>query len=436
MAQRAIRGNTVPPGGPAIPAAQGVTAGGMLLPDTIQLQEMADLFFENSEHNYLQLNTETLVPGRETQFRLQNVGLGESLELFVTGSFNLRNAAATPQTVNLSHEFPYNLISRLTLMFNGKVALVNASGYDLLRMMIKRNYKSQFVQTFDSDVSAPPRERFRIDSRLANIRLSAGTLVAGDTLLGFSGITIPATTTITVFFEMYLDLSFIMRKDIPFGLIPMQHNAIYANIAITTNTLLSDRWTTPLQAPTATLANVFAEVPAITCLPTYNFWGLPANPELYNFFVNNSYVVTAYPTNAITSTGVRGLTFNFPLNYWLISAMFTPRMTDGRLANVRSHIDNPVLVYNGTIHVDRSEIRTRVAREVVATGRTYPYGTLLFDGAQTNNLEGNSANMSRWLNMYQANNPAYYADIMGGFTIPGTFDAVLEQLIPNYVTVL
>ncbi len=76
-----------------------------------------------------------------------------------------------------------------------------------------------------------------------------------------------------------------------------------------------------------------------------------------------------------------------------------------------------------------------MAREILAIGRQYPYGCLFFDGAQTNALEGNSVNTSRWLNMYQANNPAFYAHI-SGITVPASFDVMLEQIVPNYVTVL
>jgi len=428
-----VRGNTVPQGGATRPEVGGVVGGGMLLPDTIQIQEMADIFFENSEQNYLQLNNAELIPGRQTQIKLQNVGLGESLELYITGSFGLRNSHATvPEVVGLAKEFPYNLLSNIQLMFNGKVALVNASGYELLRMMMKRNFQNSFVSSFMS--GAVPAENYRIDSRLVSLTVGAGgTLTAGEGLTGFTSITVAANTTVTVTFEMYLDISFVLRKDLPFGLVPMQHNAIYANLTLNTNHLLSATHDTPLRS---TSANVSTLTPVITCEPTYNFWGLPANAELYNFFVNNSYVVTTYPKNSITSVGGKALSFNFPLNYWLVSAMFTIRQSGEFLTDVRRTIDQAYLVYNGTIHVDRSAIKTRVARELVATGLIYPYGTLMFDGAQTNHLTGNSANMSKWLNMYQANNPAYYADVITPFTLPGSFDVLLEQLIPNYVTVL
>lgn len=429
-----VRGNTVPQGGATDPTVGGVAGGGMLLPDTIQVQEMADIFFENSEQNYLQLNNVNLTPGRQTQFKLQNVGLGESLELLIEGSFDITNSHATVnQDVTITPEFPFNLLTNVQLMFNGKVALVNASGYDLLRMMMKRNFRNGFIRSFQSG-TAPVEQYMRVDKRIANMTVGAGgSLTAGQTLTGYDKVTITAASTCTINFEFYLDISFILRKDLPFGLVPMQHNAIYANITLNTNHILSDNHETPLQC---SVAEISVGNESITCEPTYNFWGLPSNAELYNFFVNNSYVVTSYPKNDISSVGGKGLSFNFPLNYWLISAMFTIRENAEKLVNIRDAIDQAHLVYNGTIHVDRSSIKTRIAREIVQTGEQYPYGTLMFDGAQTNNMFGNSVNMAKWLNMYQANNPSYYADIISPFALPGSFDVLLEQLIPNYVTVL
>ncbi len=425
MQNRVLRGNTVPQGGAVNPVVGGVAGGGMLLPDTGQTQAMANVLFEHSEQNYLQLNEERLIPGGQTNFRLQNVGLGEGLEIYVTGSFNVRNSHATvAQTVDIAPEFPFNTISNLNLMFNGKVAIINCDGYQLLNLMLKRNFRNMFLSGGN-----------RIDSRIARVTVTGAgvTTVAGETLTGISRINIPAMTTATVAYELYLDVPFTLRKDLPFGLLPMNHNAIHAGVTITTRHLIGANPESPLFAAGANVA--VDGVPDIRVLPTYNFWGLPANPEIYQFFTNNSYVVTSLPRNPIGSVGERALSFNFPLNYWLISALFTIRNSVGVLADVRTNVNFPHLVYNGTVNVDRSEIRTRIAREILATGRQYPYGCLFFDSAQTNNLDGNSANTSKWLNMYQANNPAFFAHI-AGLTMPGSFDVLLEQIVPNYVTVL
>ena len=438
--QVAARGaNTVPPAGPTQVHVSGVAGGGMLLPDTLQVQQMADLFFERSEQNFLQLDRVALIPGSQTQFKLQNVGLGEGLELMVTGQFDIQNTTAGAVTVNFAPEFPYNIIADLRMMFNGKVAVISASGYDLFRVMQKRAYRSDFITTFNP-VGGSPAQSMRVDRRIAAAEVSTvsggvTSTAPGDTLTGIASMTIPAAGVARVTFNAYLDISFVLRKDLPFGLIPMQHNAIYASVEVRANSILSTTFDTPLQMGVITGINVLA--PVITAQPTYSFWGLPDNPELYSFFVNNSYVLTNLSRNPIASTGARALTFNFPLNYWLIAAIFTVRHGAARaLADVLLMVDNPVLIYNGTIHVDRTDMRTRTAREIYHTGRMYPYGTVMFDGAQTNNLDGNSVNMARWLNMYLANNPLYHTDIVGGFTLPGSFDVLLEQLIPNHVTVI
>ncbi len=212
----------------------------------------------------------------------------------------------------------------------------------------------------------------------------------------------------------------------------MNHNAVHAAATITTRGLIGNTQESPLFAAGAV---VLTGTPDIRVLPTYNFWGLPANPALYNFFTNNSYVITTLPRNPIASVGERALAFNFPLNYWLVSSLFTIRDLNGTLVNIRNSVNFPHVVYNGTVAVDRSEIRTRIAREILATGRQYPLGCLFFDGAQTNALDGNTANDSKWLNMYLANNPAFYAHI-AGIATPGSYDVMLEQIVPNHVSVL
>ena len=430
---KVYRGNNVPQGGATPPTVGGVAEGGMLMPDTLQLQEMADLFYENSEQNYLQLNNVQLTPGSQTQFKLQNVGLGEGLELMITGEFDLVNSGATEQSYTVAPEFPYNIISNLNLMFNGKVSLVNASGYELLTMMMKRNQRNTFVNSF-KDTTGWVRQEMRVDNRIASLSITGGSSSHGDTLTGIEKLNVPANTTARIQFGMYLDISFILRKDIPIGLIPMQHNSVYANVSITTKSLVGDTADFPFMRGGAIDTEI--ENLSINVQPTYNFWGLPSDVNLYSYFVNNSYVVTTYPKNPINNVGEKALSFNFPLNYWLVSALFTIRKQGGNLANIREEIEQPYLMYNGTIIVDKSDIKTRIAREILATGRQYPYGCLLFDGAQTNNLHGNSANMAKWLNMYQANNPVYYANVQPHVSMPGSFDVLLEQIVPNYVTVL
>lgn len=421
------RGNIVPPGGVTPNVVGGVVAGGMIMPDTVQLQELADLFMENSEQNYLMMNRVPLTPGATEQFNLQTVGLGEGLELLVSGTFNIRNAHTAVQVVALPPDFPYNLLRGVTIIFNGQATLVQASGYELLAMMLKRHIKSNFIRSAGGPAA--------LDGRIASVSVTGGTLVAGaPSLTGFTGISIAAGAVATITIRFYLDISFVLRKDLLLGLLPMANTSVHANVQLMVSPLVGTSPEFPINSSGLTL--ITAEVPVLTCQPTYKFWGLPAQRQLYEHLVNTSYIVTKYANLPITTTGERAIAFEVPINFWLVSALMVVRNAGRTLVDVFSTLDRAHLVYNGTIMVDMSDMVTRVARDFVHQGFEMPLGQLLFDYTQTGNLWSNSGNTSRWLNMYQASNPMLHANVATGVTVPGTFDVVLERIAPNHVQVI
>lgn len=434
MAQTSVRENTVPQGGAVNPVAQ---ASGLLLPDTPILKQAAQVFHEQSEQNYLVLDTQNLTPGNQTMIKLQNVGLGESVEFWIEGTIKAVNAEAATKDINLPYEFPFNLIANIQTMFNGKVALNNLDGFQLLALMLKRQPKSDFARAFRNSGTRidttntggqSPGNNLTLSEKLAYIYSqdkTKATLTAGEGLTGVNNITIAASQTGYINFGFYLRLPFVLREDLPLGLIPMQNNSIYATVTFLVNTINNFIQNVDTVNVTVTLENV-----KIT--PVYNFWAIPADVRVYQFFVNNSYILSSYPKNAITSTGSKALKFNFPNNYWLLAALFTIRNTSGVLQDIYSVIENPHLVYNGTITVDLSPIKARVAREFYDYGREMPKGILLFDGTMGVDRDVNNTDTSKWLNMYQANNPVYYADC----SVQGEFDVLLEQIVPNYVKIV
>lgn len=445
MNQKSIRGNTIPENGAVNPVVSGVVSGGMLLPDTHILKQAANIFHENSEQNFLTLDDYKLSPGGQTQIKLQNVGLGEELEMFIEGEIVLANSDAASKDVVLSPEFPYNIIANISTMFNGKVQLNNLSGYELLGVMAKRNISKTFmfnqVQAITANgVGAAPVSEPKVDKHMAYCYIerpggdTTSTIVAGKGLTGAAKVTLKgATSGIKVKFGFYLALPFTFRKDIPLGLIPMQNNSIYANVTLRTNTLLGADESYPVSTTNATTTLVSQN---IKCTPTYSFWGIPQNPNLYAFFVNNSYVLSTYPKNDFNNKGSKALRFNFPNNYWLIAAILTIRDKNKQLLDILNKTNNPHLVYNGTVTVDMTGIRTRYAREMFENGRVMGYGQLLFDGTSGVDMWTNSADTSKWLNMYMANNPTYFVDIDTTVEVPGEFDVLLEQLVPNYVRMM
>ena len=419
------RGNVVPQGGVTPNQVGGAVGGGMIMPDTLQLQEMSDIFMENSEQNYLQFSSVPLVSGQTANFNLQTVGLGEGLELLIEGWIDIRNThASLVETVNLQPDFPYNILRNVTLIFNGQATLVQASAYDLLMMMIKRNVKSGFARSINHAA--------RLDRRICEVTATSGTLVNGHGLTGFHQLTIPANTTARVNVRFYLDLSFVLRKDLLIGLLPMANTSVHANVELMVAPMVG---TTP-DFPFHGSANLSLIGSNVNVTPVYKFWALPKNRALYEQFVNTSYVVTRFANKSIAAVGEKAISFEVPINFWLVSALMTIRNQARTLVDVTANLNNPHLVYNGTISVDRSPIAVKTARDFIFYGLEAPTGHLIFDYANTGNLHGNSANMSKWLNMYQASNPVLYADVMAGFTVPGSYDVTLERLAPNHVQVI
>lgn len=419
------RGNIVPAGGVTPNVVGGVAGGGMIMADTIQLQEMSDLFMENSEMNYLQMSPVPLRSGEVANFTLQTVGLGEELELLIRGDIVLRNNHATvAETVTLPEDFPYNLLRNINLVFNGQASIVNASAFDLLTLAIKRNLRSGFVVG-----SATPG---RLHPRFCSVSVTGGTLIAGGNgVTGFRQLTIPAVSNATVSVSFFLPIPFVLRKDLLIGLLPMANTSVHANTEVTMAAFTGPTRDFPFMG-TEHLALVSS---TLNMIPTYKFWGLPEQKELYSHFVGTSYVVTRYANRPITTVGATAIAYEVPINFWLVSALMSIRNNERALQMIADVVDNPHLVYNGTITVDRTNIRTKLARDLMHYGCELPIGQLLFDYSQTGNLDANSANMSRWLNMYQASNPMLYADIVA-LSVPGSFDVTLERLAPNYVQVV
>lgn len=431
MAQQASmvhRGNVVPEGGVTRNVVGGVAAGGMLMPDTIQLQELSDLFMENSEQNFLQMSPVQLISGQNANFNLQTVGLGEAIELLVTGTIDIRNNhASVAETVTLHPDFPYNILRNISVIFNGQSTLINTSAYDLLTLMIKRNSRSEFA--FSRNHTA------RLDRRIASISVTGGTLVATpaseNSLIPFHQITIPAVTTCRVTISFYLEIPFVLRKDLLLGLLPMANTSVHANVELTVSPFVGTNADFPFHG-TANLALVSS---VLNCIPAYKFWGLPTRPELYSIFTGTSYVVTRQANRPIPNLGMNAISFEVPINFWMLSGVMTIRDAARVLADVFLRINNPHLVYNGTINVDRTNIALKTARDFVHYGLELPVGHLMFDYTHTGNKDSNSANSSKWLNMYQASNPVLFADVTG-IEIPGSYDITLERLAPNHVQVV
>lgn len=438
MAQeKSVRGNMIPQGGPTASAESSQAQA--LLPDTFTLQRMSEIFMAASEQNCIKLNTVALPVGQQTGFIINNVGLGESLDLLVTGEIELdaTTEAAADIELAVSPEFPFNLLSQINVQFNGQTVLASLSGYELLAVMGKR-YKDVFKNVGPSAGSKFNQNLARVDRTIAWITANTAdvTLNPGNTLTGTDKVTVTKGKKSGIKFGMYLELPFVLRKDLLFGLIPMQNNSVYATVNLTVPNVLGTTAASPLSA-----ANIPANLvvkPVINCQPTYNFWSIPVpnDKRLYQFLVSHSYMLLSQANNVMNKTGLESLQYTMPNNYYLLSLLLTMRDSNGALLDAYANIDNPYMSYNGTVRVDRRDMATRTARQILnSEGIVSPIGQVLWDATDIAYLP-NGTNTTKWLNMYQANNPQFIADIAPTVAVPGSFSVLREQLVPAHVTVI
>ena len=426
----------LPPGGATTTTEAG--QGQPLLPDTFTLKRMTEMFMERSEQNVIQLNQQTLTPGQVTNFVINNVGLGESLEWWIEGEVTIANAAVGAQVVNFSPEFPFNLIGNLQVQFNGATVISNLSGYELLGVMAKRHKNLLLGQAAAGTAGKLAQNLTRVDKSLAYIAAGANvTLTAGNNICGVASASIAGSSDGVIKFGFFLELPFTLRKDLLLGLIPMQNNSVYANVSLTSPLLLGTTAVSPLYKSDLP-ATATHKASAVNVYPHYNFWSIPVpnDPKLYAFLVSHSYMLLSQANNPVAKTGPEALQYNMPNNYYLLSLLLTLRDSNNALADTYLNVDNPYLNYNGTARVDRRKIQPRMARQAMQyEGMPCNLGQLLWDGTDIEYLP-NGTCTSKWLNMYLANNPQFVADIASGFSAAGTFSVLREQLVPANVQIL
>lgn len=430
--QKSVRGNALPPGGAMATTEAG--QGQPLLPDTFTLRRLSEQFQERSEANCIKLNQVPLTPGQQASFVIQNVGLGDSLELLVSGSVSLVNTDTDPQDVSLSYEFPFNLFQNLLTQFNGQTVINSLSGYELLQIMAKRG-KNIYQGTGASAGSPFKQETVRVDRSLAWVEGDKNiTVTPGNGLCGVSKIAVAGSKTGVLTFGMYLKLPYVLQDDLLMGMLPMQNNSVYASVQITLPMLLGTTAASPLYVAEAVPATLSVSSD-IKLQPTYNFWSipLPNDPRLYGYLVSHSYMLLSQPANVLNKTGAEALAYNMPNNYYLLALLFTLRDGAGDLVDMYSGIDNPYLSYNGTARVDRRDIKTRFARQnIFYEGPVSALGQLLWDGTDIA-YQTNGVNTSKWLNMYLANNPQFMTDVAAGLVVPASYAVCREQLVPANV---
>ena len=434
-----IRGNSVPSGG-ATDTVSTVNpqTGQPLTPDQATCLSVSKQISKGGPPNVTLLNPMALSAGLDTSQQIRQTGLGESIDLpFSKQSLSFVNTSASPVTLFLSPEFPFSLIAKIGVQFNGQTNIIQMSGYEALAMMAKRSRSGLFVKPAGTARYNPFQAR--LSSTRASLTAGANvTLNAGDGLTGYTSITIAGSSTGVLYFDMNLRINFTMRKDLLIGLLPLQNNSVNAQLTLTCPTLVGTTPASPLWIsviPSTLTASISA-----VCSPEYNFFANNAQIASYTKYMSAfSYQQITVPQQICQSTGSEALQYTLPNNYLLVSMLATIRDGNGVLLNVNDPaygINFPYINYNNTNLVDRRSIASRLAVQSDYYGAVpYGPGQVLYDGSSIAHSP-NGMDDASWLNMYYANNPQYRMDVQASVVTPLSYSMLREQIVPAQVTVI
>lgn len=423
MAQTA---NTTTPGG-----KQNLAP---MMPVTTKVKAMAEMFMNASGYNPSIINPVSVTPNGTVSFNLLNTGLVDKLVLNVTGQVAWKNTAGTTQAVQLAPEFPFNCIQNISVMYNGSVNILNASPYELLALSAKR-HKNLFSQIANG--STPTQASTKVSNRVANVSVDAGgTLNVGNGLTGYSSLTVNANATATVTFNLNIILPFTLRTDLPIGLLALQNNSIICQVNITAPALMGTTPVNPFYIPSAipgTIGLDPAKTTFITAQPVQYYWETPADKNLYGYFVSNSYMNISIPGQSLRSSGSQAFQYQLQNNFILIGMLFTLRDSGNALVDMYSKANNFFLNYNNTTSVDKQpQAIKEFLQSLYYEGTPTGLGQLLWD-ATIHEYQANGMIDTSFLDMYKATSPQFFMDIDTSVTLPGTFSAMREIIVPAQI---
>jgi len=433
MGSTSIRANSVPAGG--VTATVVSSSGVPMVPTTDIARQYSEALANAGERNVTKLSQLTLVPGQTSSLQVRNTGLGQSIDIPVSGSISFVNSAVGAVALDFAPEFPFNLISRIGVQFNGQTNIISMTGYEALTMMAKRNKNVYVRRTGLTGAYA------QLASRVTNVQASVtaganATLTAGDALCGYSSVSIAGSSTGVVNFKFNLRIDFTPREDLLLGVLPMQNNSVNALLQIDCPSLVGTTKASPFS-----IANIPATLAAsisASFVPEYNFFAVPSGiDDIVKYLVSFSYQQISVPANTVSATGGEALQYTLPNNYLLMSMLATIRDGNGALIDAASVIDNPYLNYNNTLQIDRRGMQSRlaIADRYYKAGVPFGPGQVMWDGTDLAIIP-NSMLTAGWMNMYMANNPQWRMDVASGTTTPLSYSVLREQIVPAQVTAI
>lgn len=376
----------------------------------------------------LMLDSKTLQIGSSSTFRISSVGLGESTVHKVSGTLALKNTAGSSQAIKFSPIFPLDLISSVNTQINGNTSVSNASPWAYTLESARRN----------RNFSLNPCSK-RV------VRLTAGsdiTLTAGSgTVSGYTGATVAASKTGFLQFEFYFEVPYVYNRDTLIGFLPLQNNSTFATINyVAAPSLVGTTPASPIYIDTTVPATFSYDSTNsnININPRYDFWSVPSDFTTYQNLILNSFQIIELPGNTFSSTGSGALQYQFPLNSYLLAAMFVVRDKDGKLVTTQDVFSEIRLAYNGNIFPFKTDQGINVYKNFMDYGDNQfnEFGTVIWDGTNTSDRL-NFSDSAGWVDLYNTSNPTFWGDVKSGSVLlPANYSFVRVQIVPTDVQVL
>lgn len=435
--QTSVKANSVPAGGSSSTVQN--LAGRPQIMDDITAQRVFAGLGTKSLKNCAPLNVLTLQPGQQVAAQITNVGLCTDIDLFTKGQITIVNTSGADKTFTIAYDAPFAFLSNVNFEFNGQTTVLNASAYELNTLAATRS-KGFIPEPVVPAGSSFAQNLIRIGASKAYIKAISGcTLATGNSITGSGSVTVTSGSTGILEVGFRTNCPFVYRQDLPYGMLPMQNNAIFLSMKLSSPTTIGATAASPLFIAGGLPAGVTVTT-ALNVYPTYNFWQIPVNPkdaQYYLPFVANNYIIASQGNNSLSATGKEAFQYNLSTNYYLLKLIATFRDSTGALLDTYANLDNPYMFYNNTARVGRCSMLTKFDRDMdFYEGAPGALGQLIWDGTNSGMYQSNSLNSAGWVDMYDANNPQWIADVASTVSLNVTYSVLRETLVPNKVAVV
>lgn len=436
MAVQSVRSNPVGPG--------GVTATNPVPPSNTpasisdlvdSLTPVISRFRQSSSPLAVALAQDTLVLGQEDSIRISSVGLGERIVRWHHVVITVANTSGATQTVSVSPHFPYNMLANTAVQINGGEVSYSCSGRGGLAVFGRD--RTGFWEPVPGPGLSPAFCQVTITG--TGVTTTASTGMASFSGFASFAVTTANTATITADFMTVEKLA--ESRNTLIGALPLQNSSTYATLTTrVVGSINGSNAQSPLYQAGGFVANLTPSLSTYTIQGSYHFWGIPADPGLYQPLIANSYQVLEQKSLTTSATGSGALVYNVPENLYLRALHFF--VNDNNGANVScyglgtaSTVGRMVLTYNAgsitpVLQFPERARATQYADYGADLGAVPGYR--LWDGDDTSESLVITDDAG-WIDAYSAASPQVLFDINGSPATPISFNVTREAIVAGSV---